>query len=170
MNIANLITLIRILLVPVFIYYLKLGNNNSIPLIIFSICVLTDLLDGFLARTLKMQTQIGSTLDPIADKVLIISSYYIFCALGKIPMWLFLLVIGKDIIIVSGLIFIFTITHKYRISVQFIGKLNTTMQVLTIFLVLLGLPNLQILFFATGLTTLLTTLDYYLKGSKLLAS
>ncbi|OGS21819.1 MAG: hypothetical protein A3J83_08280 [Elusimicrobia bacterium RIFOXYA2_FULL_40_6] len=170
MNIANLVTVIRILLVPVFIYYLRINNNSSIPLLIFSICVLTDLLDGFLARTLKIRTQIGTTLDPIADKALILSSYYILCELGKIPMWLFLLVIGKDIIIVSGLVFIFTITHKYKISVQFMGKFNTVMQILTIFLVLIGMENLQILFYITGIATLLTTLDYYLKGSKLLAS
>lgn len=178
MNIANLITILRLFLVPVFIYSLKTAPETNLPLVIFTISVITDILDGFLARMLKMQTSLGGTLDPIADKVLVISAFYVLCAMHRIPMWLFLLVIGKEVILISGIVFIFTITHKYRISVKFLGKFNTVMQMLTLYVTLLGMsafpgipgPLMNILFIVTGLSTLVTTIDYYLKGTKQLAS
>ncbi|OGS22060.1 MAG: hypothetical protein A2252_02550 [Elusimicrobia bacterium RIFOXYA2_FULL_39_19] len=166
MNIANFITISRIIIVPVFAYFLFLNRHSNIILTLFIICIITDLLDGFLARTLKLQTSLGSTLDPIADKLLVITSFYIFSLQGKTPVWLFVTILGKDIILICGVIIIYTMTHKYRISVHFLGKFTVFMQMFTLFAVLIHFPYLRALFVVTGLLTIAATVDYCLKGLK----
>ena len=102
MNIPNFLTLFRIILVPAFVIFLIQSEYDK-ALIVFVVAGLTDALDGTLARLLKCQTILGAYLDPIADKLLLVTSYATLAILGIIPAWLSVLVISRDIIILIGI-------------------------------------------------------------------
>ena len=102
MNIPNLITLLRIILVPVIVILLIQGSFFK-ALIVFIVAGLSDALDGFLARVLKQQTVLGAYLDPIADKALLVSSFVTLSVLHIIPSWLVVIVISRDFIILLGI-------------------------------------------------------------------
>ncbi|MEK6654814.1 MAG: CDP-alcohol phosphatidyltransferase family protein, partial [Thermodesulfobacteriota bacterium] len=102
MNIPNLLTLLRIIMVPVIVILLIQGSFLK-ALIVFIAASLTDALDGFLARVLHQQTVLGSYLDPIADKALLASSFVTLSVLHIIPGWLTVIVISRDFIILLGI-------------------------------------------------------------------
>ncbi|MGC9022478.1 MAG: CDP-alcohol phosphatidyltransferase family protein, partial [Dissulfurimicrobium sp.] len=87
MNIPNLFTLIRIVLIPILIIFLINGRFFE-ALIVFSLAGVTDALDGLIARMLRQKTKIGAILDPIADKLLLTSSYVTLAVVGRLPNWL----------------------------------------------------------------------------------
>src|SRR3970040_1766704 len=101
MNIPNILTIFRILLVPVFVIFV-IQNNLFMALVIFILAGITDGLDGFLARVLDQRTVIGAYLDPIADKFLLISAYLSLTIKDMLPGWLSVVVVTRDIIILSG--------------------------------------------------------------------
>ncbi len=166
MNISNFLTIVRILLVPFFIYSLFKNNNFSTTLILYFICMVSDALDGLFARILKLKNPIGTYLDPIADKILILSSFFALTYLNKIPMWLLTIIIGKDIIIVTGWLLIYILTGKYTISVTLSGKFTTIFQMITIFLALVDLQNLKWFFYITGVITSISLIEYCIIGTK----
>ncbi|MCX5833093.1 MAG: CDP-alcohol phosphatidyltransferase family protein, partial [Deltaproteobacteria bacterium] len=96
-NIPNLLTLLRILLVPVFVILLIQGLFLK-ALLVFVVAGLTDAMDGFIARVLHQKTVLGLYLDPLADKALIITSFVTLSVMGLIPPWLAVLVISRDFI------------------------------------------------------------------------
>src|SRR4030065_2641137 len=102
MNIPNLLTLLRIILVPVIVILLIQGVFLK-ALIAFIVASLSDVLDGFLARILHQQTALGAYLDPIADKALLASSFVTLSVLHVIPGWLTGIVITRDFLILLGL-------------------------------------------------------------------
>ncbi|HUT44622.1 MAG TPA: CDP-alcohol phosphatidyltransferase family protein, partial [Desulfobacterales bacterium] len=102
MNIPNLLTLFRIILVPVTVIFLIKGDFSK-ALIVFVVACITDGLDGFFARILKQKTILGSYLDPLADKALIASSFITLSVLGVIPSWLTVIIISRDFIILLGI-------------------------------------------------------------------
>ena len=103
-NIPNLLTLLRIVLIPVFVavFYLPLGWSNIACAMVFALAAVTDWFDGYLARKLGQSSVLGAILDPLADKVLLISSYVSLTLLGLIPVTLLFLVILRDLVIVTG--------------------------------------------------------------------
>src|SRR3990170_8765237 len=102
MNIPNLLTILRILLVPVFVIYV-IHNNFWMALVIFILEGITDGLDGLIARLLNQKTVIGAYLDPIADKMLLISAYISLTIKDILPGWLTVVIVSRDIIIFSGI-------------------------------------------------------------------
>jgi CDP-diacylglycerol--glycerol-3-phosphate 3-phosphatidyltransferase len=169
MTAANFVTTLRILLSPVLIYTLLKSEISYLPGIIFSICILTDVLDGFLARRLKAKTKTGKFLDPFADKLLLLSSYFALTLLNRIPMWLFVLVLGRDIIIVSGWLTIYILTGVSKIQVRLLGKLAVILHMTTILVALLGLPLMPMLLYITGFITVLSAIDYCARETKTIA-
>ena len=101
MNIPNLLTLLRIILVPVIVILLIQGLFLK-ALIVFVVAAFSDVLDGFLARILRQKTALGAYLDPIADKALLASSFVTLSILHVIPGWLAVIVISRDVIILLG--------------------------------------------------------------------
>lgn len=131
MNIPNLLTFFRILLVPIFVIFLIYGHTLY-AFLTFVTAGVTDALDGFIARVFSQKTVLGAYLDPIADKLLLVTSYIVLAVIGIIPPWLTVLVISRDILIMIGLAVLF-INHKsLEIRPSILGKVSTFIQITTV--------------------------------------
>lgn len=174
MNIPNFLSLLRVILVPVFVIFL-IQKEYDRALITFAVAGLTDALDGTLARLLKCQTKLGAFLDPIADKLLLITSFASLAYFELIPGWLAVIVISRDFIILLGIAIMTLISIPYEIKPAIVGKITTALQVATIFFVLLykafthdiSYVWIKSLLWATALFTILSGLAYILRGIKI---
>ncbi len=175
MNIPNTLTLIRIILVPVFVILLMQGSF-SYALLVFVVAGVTDGLDGFLARILKQQTILGSYLDPLADKALIVTAFVALSILDIIPGWLAVIVISRDCIILLGVSVLSLMSVSFEIRPAYVSKATTALQLLTVFLVLLSMfvPGyinemmIVTLFWITAFFTVVSGLNYIFKGVKII--
>jgi cardiolipin synthase len=132
LNLPNLITLLRIGAIPLFLILLT-DKQYTEALIVFAIAAATDSLDGAIARLTNSRTVLGSYIDPLADKLLLVSSFLILTYLGFIPHWLAILVISRDVIILFGFLVLFMITGRsIVIRPTLIGKASTFFQLLTV--------------------------------------
>lgn len=167
-NIPNFVTVIRCLLAPIFILSMIKGQL-FITLLLFFVAAASDSLDGLLARQLKSQTEFGKFIDPAADKLLMTTAYVMLTIphptlAFTIPLWLTLLVIGRDILIVSGCWALRAFNKKLIINPIPLGKICTFSQVFTIFLlILLNLLKADPLIFniSAAITTVLTIVSGY---------
>ena len=128
MNFPNLITICRILLVPVIIWLL-ISEEYVWALVVFLVAGISDAIDGFLARHFASQTELGTYLDPIADKLLLVS---VFASLGIIkilPAWLVLLVTTRDLLIVVGVLLAWVMDQPFTMKPRPISKMNTAVQI-----------------------------------------
>ncbi len=130
-NIANGLTAVRVLLVPV-VAFLLISGRFRLALFIFAVCGISDALDGLLARWLRQRTAVGFYLDPIADKLLIATSFIVLAIVKVIPDWLTVLVISRDIFILTGSFLILLLIGSEEIQVTAISKTNTVMQIATV--------------------------------------
>ena len=137
-NIPNFLTTLRVCLIPFFLYFLFFKDVESkvIALIIFIIASLTDLLDGYLARKWKVTSKLGTFLDPLADKALIISALVAFILLdNQIPIWMLIVIVSRDILIT--LMRILGKRKGMEVKTSTLGKVKTVVQMTTIILILL---------------------------------
>ncbi|MCE9624643.1 MAG: CDP-alcohol phosphatidyltransferase family protein [Deltaproteobacteria bacterium] len=132
-NLPNSLTLLRILLVPVFTYCFLQGEYR-IALIVFVITGFTDVVDGYLARALQKKTTLGAILDPAADKLLMLVTFIVLAMRDLVPPWLSFLVIFRDLVIVSGTLILKRLKKKLYFKPTRMSKLNTFSQLFTIFL------------------------------------
>ncbi len=130
-NIANGLTAVRVLLVPV-VASLLIAGRFRLALVVFAVCGISDGLDGLLARWLRQRTVVGFYLDPVADKLLVATSFIVLAIVKVIPEWLTVLVISRDIFIIVGSFLILLLIGTEGISVTGISKANTAMQLLTV--------------------------------------
>jgi cardiolipin synthase len=167
MTLANKITLIRILLIPVFIILL-LQQVPVWPAVIFTLTIFTYALDGFIARWRKQRSALGSFLDPLADKLLMFSTYVTLTYLKIIPLWIFIVILSRDVLIVLGWTIAYFITDSTEIHPRVMGKITTILQMTTAWLIVLGVTGsiTQSLLIATVVATVLSGLDYIYNGSK----
>ena len=172
-NIPNILTIIRILLTPLFVIFL-LRDMFSFALLVFSIAAVSDGLDGLLARYFNQYSVLGAYLDPIADKLLLVSAFVSLAVLKIIPPWLTVIVISRDIMIVIGIL-IFAMTDiPIEMKPSLVSKCTTVAQLLTIFLTLLDpqIPGAQIikqlLFWITAGLTITSGLHYIYFGLNVL--
>jgi cardiolipin synthase len=171
-NLPNTLTVARIVLIPVFITTLEYKRYDY-SLYIFVLAAFTDLTDGLLARLRNQRTQLGGFLDPLADKFMVVTSYVFFAYYGWLPPWLAIIVISRDIIIITGVVLLYFITHTLRAEPSIHGKASTVIQFLLLFSVLLNinygiLPEIRgILVWTTALITSASGLHYIHKGLKL---
>ncbi len=133
MNIPNIITSLRLLLVPVLVYLLWQQRFDA-AVGLFLVAGLSDALDGYIAKRYNLCTWLGSVLDPLADKALIISSVILLSWLGLLPWWLTMLVVGRDIVIVIGAGAFLVMTGELEMAPSYLSKLNTFVQIVLIFL------------------------------------
>ena len=164
-----MLTVLRILLIPLLVIFLIKGLTHY-ALLIFALAGITDGLDGFIARYFNQRTVLGAYLDPVADKLLLMSAYVTMAALAYIPAWLSVIVISRDVIIVTGLTVLRLVGVGYEIKPTGISKLTTGFQLLTIFLILLNTVVQNYALFheafiwATAALTVVSGLHYVYKG------
>ncbi|MEK7773960.1 MAG: CDP-alcohol phosphatidyltransferase family protein, partial [Deltaproteobacteria bacterium] len=130
-NIPNTLSIFRILLVPVFLF-LIVKDRFSHALAVFAVAGLTDAVDGFVARAFNQKTEFGANIDPVADKLLLVSAYVALTVKGIIPSWLCVPVILRDVVIVSGVLIFRGAGRKVVIRPTIAGKLTTFLQISTV--------------------------------------
>lgn len=186
LTLATRFTLLRILLVPVFILcvlYYAAGHREGHPsellrmaaILVFAAASLTDALDGRLARARGEETVLGTYLDPIADKALLLSAVVVLSsdqggAFERFPLWFPVLVISRDAVLVLGVALIHILGGHVIVRPTLVGKLATVAQMASVGWVLLGLtfPSVRLLTAVAGGLTLLAGVQYVRQGSRFL--
>jgi len=135
MTIPNLITILRVLLVPIFVIYI-INDRTLGSLIIFIIASVSDALDGFIARVFHKKSDLGAYLDPLADKILLVSAYITLAILKMIPPWLAVLIISRDVIILLGVLVLYLNRHPLKVHPSLLSKSTTCLQIATILMIL----------------------------------
>jgi len=135
LNVPNLLTLARILLTP-FIVYAIIEQQPALALMLMAAAGLTDMLDGAIARLFNQRSTVGAYMDPLADKLMLISSIVTLYTMDMIPLFLFLAVIFRDLIIVIGAIAYEIVTHKLEMRPTITSKITTFLQILLVLAVL----------------------------------
>jgi CDP-diacylglycerol--glycerol-3-phosphate 3-phosphatidyltransferase len=177
MTTANKITIARILLVPFFIsqiiYYARTGQEwyRLGALLSFAIAALADGLDGYVARRYNQRSELGAILDPLADKLLLISGIILLSMenhryFDRIPMWLTVTVLSRDAIILIGMALIHYMMTKVKVRARLSGKISTVLLMATVLWILLGWnPRaLRYLVAGAGFFTAVSGLFYILDG------
>ncbi len=156
MNLPNILTLFRILLIPFYILFCYQNSlqNSIIAAVIFSIAVLTDFFDGYLARARSEVTKFGKFLDPIADKLLIVSALILLVDSQRIPAWLVIVIIGREFA-VTGFRAIAS-SEGIVISAEKIGKYKMFLQSVAVIILTIDFPNT--VFHKTGLFLLMISM------------
>lgn len=149
-DIPNLISLLRILLVAPTVYLL-LNQDYQMALLLFFIAGLSDGVDGILARHYHWQTRLGAMLDPVGDKLLMVSCYLALGWLGHLPILLVSVVILRDVIIISGAVIYHMYIEEVSIQPLLISKLNTLLQIMLVVLLIFALSSLPLSAFVTPL-------------------
>jgi cardiolipin synthase len=172
LNLANCLTLFRILTIPIFLEFLAYHFYWE-ALLVFAIGGFTDFLDGYVARRMNQQTALGAYLDPVADKLLVITSFVMLGSIGGIPIWLTVIVVARDILIVLGYAIIYILVdERLQVRPSLIGKWSTTLQLLTLALALLMLHDprlisgwvLDVFVAASALATVVSGFQYLYRG------
>ena len=140
MNFANIITIGRLLFTPIIIW-LIFSSYYSLGLIFFVLSGLSDALDGFIAKQFNQSTILGSYLDPIADKTLIVSSILALGYMGAIPSWLIILIVSRDLAILGAVIISWLVERSLKIEPIISSKINTFLQIFYIGLILFSLSS-----------------------------
>lgn len=138
MNLPNLITIARILLVPVIVWAIISGEMR-VAFAIFLVAGLSDAVDGFLAKRFDMVSEIGSYLDPLADKALLMSIYVALGIAEAVPAWLVILIVSRDIMIIAGVMLSWLVGNPVQMKPHPVSKLNTVAQIAYACLVLASL-------------------------------
>lgn len=165
-HIPNLITCFRLLLVVPTLFFL-VGEHYRGAFTLFVLAGCSDGLDGFLARRFGWTSRFGAIVDPLADKLLVVSTYITLTLINALPTWVTLIVVGRDLLIVGGAIVCHALLGRYEIAPSRISKANTFCQILLIFFVLLHLSFTSIplwipqsLTYLVLLTTIASFIDY----------
>jgi cardiolipin synthase len=167
LSIPNLITLARILLVPVVVWAITAGEMQF-AFALFLVAGISDAIDGFLAKRFGMTSDLGAYLDPLADKILIVSIYLSLGFVGAIPLWLVILVVSRDFMIVGAIILSWLVDRPVVVKPLAVSKVNTAAQLVLACVVLAALafrwnvePVLTLLMALVAVLTLLS-IGFYL--------
>ena len=172
MNVPNQLTIIRIVLTPVFLalFLSDIPHHYLIGLIVFAIGSFTDFLDGKIARKYNLVTNFGKFMDPLADKLLVCSAMIALVDLGKIAGWIVIVIIAREFII-SGFRLIAS-DNGVVIAASYWGKFKTTFQMIMIILLILDLPFVymnivnNIVVYVALILTVISLVDYIFKNYK----
>ena len=173
MNLANKLTVFRVILIPFFVLFMLTDftqYNRLIALAIFAVASVTDHLDGHIARKHNMITTFGKFMDPIADKLLVSSALICLTALGKIPAWSVIIIILREFAI-SGLRLV-AAENGSVIAAAGWGKAKTATQMVAIIMLLLPIPKLYqisiVVFYIAVALTVISLIDFMLKNKDML--
>jgi CDP-diacylglycerol--glycerol-3-phosphate 3-phosphatidyltransferase len=177
MNLANRISIFRIVLVPIFIAFLLIDieHGDIIATIVFIIAAFSDFLDGYIARRYNQITDLGKFIDPLADKLLVSAALICLVEMGRISAWIVILIIGREFMVtgVRGI----AATNNVVIAASKWGKLKTVTQMITIVFLLLenypfslvGFPFTSITIVLTIITTVFSGVDYLWKARNVIS-
>ena len=176
MNLPNKLTILRVILIPFFVFFLLApyfeGYGNYIALVIFIVASLTDFLDGKIARKYNLVTNFGKFMDPLADKLLVCSALICLIALDRIPAWIVIVIISREFII-SGFRLVAS-DNGGVIAASYWGKFKTTFQMLMVIVLILNFDNCYFQLLGTVLTyialvlTVVSLIDYLWKNRAVL--
>ncbi|MBL9010876.1 MAG: CDP-alcohol phosphatidyltransferase family protein [Alphaproteobacteria bacterium] len=168
MSLPNLISIVRLLLVPL-IVSLMLGRDYELAFALFVVAGLSDAIDGYIANRFNMRTELGAYLDPIADKALLVCVYVTLGVQGELAQVVVTLVVSRDLLIVGAVILSYLVGHPLKIAPLMLSKLNTAAQIVLAAMMLAALGFLPALEPAlvpgqwiVAATTLLSGLAYFL--------
>ena len=176
MTTANKVTILRILLVPVFIttilFFERTGDSfyRFLAIIAFSVASISDAVDGYIARHYNQRSELGAILDPIADKALLVSGAILLSLkdtnLPAIPVIFIISILSRDMLIFLGVVIISYVCGKVSVRPRWPGKTATVLQMITILLALLISPGRYVIFFAYAATffTILSAFYYVAEG------
>ena len=131
LNLSNRLTILRILMIPLIVIFLWYDLDKA-ALGLFFLAGITDGLDGFFARIRREKTQLGTILDPLADKLLLVSTFIALSSKGMLPFWLVILVISRDLMLILGSVIIYIMTGYLKISPTILGKATTVLQLFAV--------------------------------------
>jgi len=169
MSVPNILTSLRIILIPLFVMAYSY-NEFTLAAVLFILASLTDLLDGFLARITGQESKLGALLDPLADKLLLLSAFSLLFYRGIVPLWVLITVMSKDVLVVCGWMIRYFLTRSYSAPPSILGKVATFAQVVAITAILLGhlLASVHTvsyrLLVISAVLTALSMLDYLYRG------
>lgn len=176
MNLPNKLTVLRVIMVPFFVFFMLTGvggaANKWIALIIFCVASLTDMLDGKIARARNLVTNFGKFMDPLADKLLVCSALICLIALDKIPAWIVIVIISREFII-SGFRLI-AADNGVVIAASYWGKFKTASQMVTVILLVLNIQNTvftvlgTVFIYISLVLTVVSLIDYIAKNKEVL--
>ena len=183
MTTANKITILRILLVPFFVvevlYYTKQGHelHRWLAIAFFAVAAVLDGVDGYVARHFNQRSELGAILDPLADKMLLVSGIVVLSFdhapyLESIPLWLTGTIIGRDVLILIGMVVIHLMVGKVKVRPRIIGKVATVLQMVVVLWIMLkwGGSWLRALSFGTAICTGISGLLYVWDGTHQLSA
>jgi cardiolipin synthase len=172
-SIPNILTILRMLLTPLFVILL-LRDMFPMALLVFAAAGISDALDGFIARYFNQRTALGAYLDPMADKLLLVSSFVALAVLNVIPAWVAVVVITRDVIIVLGIATLTLTEKKYEVRPSSVSKCTTAAQIITVMLFLSDPARTKLavlhgpLLWITAVLTILSGLHYIYIGMRFL--
>ncbi len=176
MNLPNKLTVMRVVLIPFFVFFLLApyfdGYGNYIAVAIFIVASLTDLLDGKIARKYNLVTNFGKFMDPLADKLLVCAAMICLIETGQLPAWIVIVIISREFII-SGFRLIAS-DNGVVIAASYWGKFKTTFQMLMVMVLILDIPMTffdwlgQILIWVSLALTVISLIDYIVKNKAVL--
>ena len=182
MTTANKITIFRILLVPFFVvqmlYYIRTGDelNRTLALVAFALAALSDGLDGFIARRYGQKSELGAILDPLADKLLLVSAIILLTntneRFAQIPLWLTVTILSRDLILLLGLAIVHYTVGKTEVRPNIMGKLSTVFQMGLVLWILFRWDEraLPILIWGAGFFVIGSAALYILHGVRKLSA
>lgn len=172
MSLADKVSSVRIILIPVFvsllIYSGKLPPLKPFAIAVFFLAVLSDFFDGLVARIKKEKSELGQIIDPLADKLLLLSAFVSLYLLPHfhIYLWVVLIVVSRDVIILMGFIVLHMLKVEITITPSIWGKLTTFFQMLTVLWILMGIPFYFFVCLSAVVFTLISGCDYFIRGAR----
>jgi CDP-diacylglycerol--glycerol-3-phosphate 3-phosphatidyltransferase len=190
MTTANKVTIIRILLIPVFLWltidYIRDSQRGFdrewerlLACAIFLVATISDGVDGYIARRYKQKSELGAFLDPLADKALLVSAMILLSVrfkegtpFAQLPLWFPVLVVSRDLMLLTGTVLIHMLSGKMTPRPRFVGKCATLFQMITLGWVLLKIehPSYEWMLYAAGFFTLISGIWYIFDGVKQLSA
>ncbi len=175
MTFANKVTLFRIVSIPFFIaalafYTPERAFLKGIALGIFLLAIVSDVIDGYIARSHRQKTPAGAILDPVADKALLIAAFLLLYHVSKsylavaLPLWVVVLVVSRDVIILIGGALILMVNKSKQITPTWWGKATTFFQMATVAGIILEVPAVRFVWWLACLLTAISGVDYARRG------
>ena len=170
MNLPNRLTILRIFLIPFFVFFMLSDFSKWIALIIFVVASLTDMLDGKIARKYNLLTDFGKFMDPLADKLLVCSALICLVELKRIPAWIVIAIISREFII-SGFRLV-AAEKQIVIAANFWGKIKTVCQMFMVILMIANIRELtlitQIMMWLSLILTVVSLMTYMVQNKSVL--
>jgi cardiolipin synthase len=170
MTIPNLLSVLR-LFITIFFIIAIYEDRMRTALLLFLLQAFTDLLDGFLARTMGSKTRLGAFLDPLADKAMLLSAYVVLNLKGIVPLWLTWTVLLRDIVLVTGFAVLYKLSLQGNPMPSYWGKMTTFFQILTIVYILWSMDRTYapFFFYPTALITVISGIHYVSRGIRIIS-